>query len=162
MGQDVFLKLGKIDGDASDKKHSDYIEITSFSLSVSNKEDALLKTDERKEGATIEAISFSKKFDKSTSKILDLACKNDPLDGECTVHFCRPGGQLVASSGLSDYLVFTLTDASVESYSFSGGGGFPTENFTLQFSKLEWEQKDENGTRTGGGAYVRPDSKTTG
>lgn len=162
MGQDAFLKLGNIKGDCEDAKHKDCIEITSFNLSVSNKEDALLKTEEIMEGATVDGISFSKRVDGASSKMLDIACKNAPIEGECVIYLCRPGGQLVASSGLHDYVTFTLTDASIESYSLSAGSGYPTENFTLQFQKIEWSFTKNDGSSGGRGSYSRPASKVGG
>ena len=144
MGQDAFLKFKDIKGDVTDANHADEIEISSFSFSVSNIEDALLKEEERLEGATVGGISISKKVDRASPKLLAAACGSTDL-GESVVYFCRPKGTLGTSSGLETYMTFTLSSTSIQDYSLNGGSGYPTENLTLQFVKLEWELKDEKG-----------------
>ncbi len=156
MGQDIFLELKGIEGDADDAGHAGHIEVSSFSFNVSSKVDARSTTGEQgHQGTDVSSISFSKKVDKSTAKLLDYACKRKPIEGGCFVRFCRPGGQLVASNGLKDYLTFELKDVFIESYSLNGGGGYPTESFTLQFGVIEWTLKNEKGVQVGGDQYDR-------
>jgi len=162
MGQDIFLKLGEsnVNGSVTDAKHTDYIEITSFGLSVKNRQDKIQTDNESKlEGASIEALTFSKKFDDSSAKLLRLALNDGSMDNECVIHLCRPGGATTTSSGLSTYLEFTLKGASVQSYSLNAGGGAPNESFSLQFASISWTQYAENGTTSiASSTYTRPTS----
>lgn len=163
MGQDVFLELGAsgLKGDATDAKHDGQIEVTSFGLSVNNRQDKVQTEGERKafKAATIEGISISKKLDQSSWKLLQLSLETDAMEKPCKIHFCKPSGSLTTSRGLSKYMEFTLTNASIQNYTLNAGGGYPTESFTLQFKVLEWEQYDEGGTRIGGDKYERPVGK---
>lgn len=157
MGQNTFLKLEGIKGSVTDANYDDCIEISSFSFNVSNMEDALLKTDERLEGATVSAISVSKKLDRSSASLLKAACENTDL-GTSYVYFCRPKGALGTSSGLETYITFTMENTSIENFDFSGSG-YPAETLTLQFTSLDWDIKDETGASIGSGKYTRPESK---
>ena len=161
MGQNAFLKLDGIKGNVKDTGFKDCIEISNFSFHVSNKEDALLKTEERLEGATIGSISISKKIDKSSSKLIETACKNEDL-GTSYVYFCRPKCDLNSTTGLEAYMTFTMESTSIENYNLNGGAGYPTETLSLQFTSLAWDLKDEDGKSVGSGKYVRPDSKLEG
>lgn len=161
MGQDTFLKIEGIKGDVTDAKFSGCIEISSFSFDISNIEDALLKTDERLEGATIGSVSISKKVDKSSANLIKASCENADL-GTSNIYFCRPKGAFGSSSGLEAFMTFTLESTSIESYNINGGSGYPTESLSLQFSSLEWDIKDEKGQTAGSGKYTRPESKLEG
>lgn len=157
MGQDAFLKLKDIKGDATDANHKDEIEINSFSLSagISEAWDQKSEEGERLKVSKIEAISISKKFDRASAKLLDAASKNSPLETSY-IYFCRPSGDLGTSSGLETYMTFTLFGTNIDSYSLNGGGGYPTESFTLRFSKIKWQLKDSSGGTAGEGEWSQP------
>lgn len=137
MAGDAFLKLSEITGECKDSKHTKWIDITSFSLTISNAEDALKKSDEKSEGPTIEAISIGKKLDRASPKLASLACSGNTMSS-ATIDLCH------SDDGQETYMQYNLKSVSIENYSVSGGDGLATETISLRFNQIEWIFKDGN------------------
>jgi len=131
---DAFLKIEGVPGEATATGHKDEIDIESFSMGVA-------RTVVTGGGGTqtgrpqFTDISFSHQLDKA-SPLLMLRCAQGTVI-PTAVLTCRTVG---AASSLVFYKI-TLTDVIVTSVSVGGasGGDRPTETFSLNYARIEWE-----------------------
>jgi len=124
---DAFLKLEGVPGEATATGHKDEIDIESFSMGIARAGSA--------SGPQFSDISFTHLLDKA-SPILILKCAQG-AHIPTAVLTCRT----VGASSLVFYRI-TLTDVMVTSVSIgvaSGGGDRPTESFSLNYTRIEWE-----------------------
>jgi type VI secretion system secreted protein Hcp len=128
---DAFLKLEGVPGEAIATGHKDEIIIDSFSMGVSRP----AATGGTQTGrAQFTDISFSHRLDKA-SPILMLRCAQG-THIPTAVLTCRTIGARV-----DDFYIIRLTDVVVTSVSIGGaaGGDRPTETFSLNYARIEWE-----------------------
>ena len=130
---DYFLKIDGVDGESQDEGHKDWINLLSFSQSVSVDIDP---TSGRPGTAKFEDIQFTKYLDKATP-LLMLNCASGKHIPTATL-VCRKAGTGAAPV---EYYKITMTDILVSSVSTSGSAGdpVPTETLSLNFTKIEWE-----------------------
>jgi len=128
---DAFLKLEGVPGEAIVTGHKDEIDIESFSMGLSRPA-ATGGTQTGRPQFT--DISFTHYLDKA-SPILMLKCAQG-AHIPTAVLTCRT----VGASSFVFYKV-TLTDVMVTSVSIGGasGGDRPTETFSLNYTRIEWE-----------------------
>lgn len=144
---DFFLKIDGIEGESPDSKHKNEIEVMSWSWG------------ETQHGASgqgggggagkvqMQDFHFVSKSNKATPKLM-LAC----ADGEHikkAVLTCRKAGK-----EQQEYYLITLSDLLVSSFQTGGseGGILPTDQVSLNFSKVEFEYKEQKPDGTLGGA----------
>ena len=166
MGHHAYLQFVEkktVEGDIIAPLYDGAIEISSFGFDVSNRKDALKKSEELEaiQAAEVSGVSISKKVDASTPKILAHACVDKGL-GDCKIFFLRPKQDLGSTTGLATFLEFKLENSNVENYNISGGSSYPTENITLKFSKIHWNLNDKKGGSVGKGSHSIPDTDTKG
>lgn len=140
MAFDYFLKLEGVDGESTDDKHKDWIEIDSFSWGLGQiiGEDG---TQPRGGGGggggagkvQIQDFNFVKKIDKS-SPVLMLSC--------ATGQHMKEGVLIGRKAGEKplEYLKIKLTDILISGYQTGGSAGdvVPTDQFSLNFAKIEF------------------------
>ncbi len=133
---DFFLKIEGIDGESTDDRHKGEIEIQSFSWGVSNA-GSFSSGGGGAGKASFQDMHFTRRFDKA-SPVLALACATGQHIPSAVL-VCRRSG----SDGQPvQYYKITLTDilvSGVATGGSSGGGDLPTESFSLNFAKIEWE-----------------------
>ncbi len=129
---DAFLKLEGVPGEATTTGHKDEIVIDSFSMGVSRP--APTGGGQTTARPQFTDISFSHQLDKA-SPLLMLRCAQG-THIPTAVLTCRTVG---AASVL--FYRITLTDVMVTSVSIGGasGGDRPTETFSLNYTRIEWE-----------------------
>ncbi len=145
---DFFLKLDGIDGESPDEKHGKEIEIKSWGFGV-----AQTGSSDRGGGAgtgkaMFQDISFTKIFDKASPKLMAACASGDHKPSALLT--CRKAGK-----EQQEYLKITLTDVLVSHYGTAGSegsGGALFDNFALNFSKIEFEYKEQTKDGTLGGA----------
>jgi type VI secretion system secreted protein Hcp len=162
---DYFLKLEGIDGESQDSKHKNEIEIHSWSWGAANKGTAAAGGGMGQGKVAMQDINFLKNIDKASAKLM-LACAS----GQHIKSAILVGRK--AGKEQQEYLKITLSDVLVssiqhghgtqQSYSFSGtgdqspvpSGAAPpaTESFSLNFTKIEFEYKEQKADGTLGGA----------
>ena len=128
---DAFLKIEGVPGEATASGHKDEIVIDSFSMGVSRP----AATGGTQTGrAQFTDISFSHRLDKA-SPILMLRCAQG-THIPTAVLTCRTLG-----ARQDIFYVIRLTDVVVTSVSIGGaaGGDRPTETFSLNYARIEWE-----------------------
>ncbi|HEX7892989.1 MAG TPA: type VI secretion system tube protein Hcp, partial [Terriglobales bacterium] len=75
MAVDIFLKLGDIKGDSTDKTHSDCIDVLSWSWGASQSGTMHMGTGGGAGKVSVQDMSFTKYTDKATAPIVAACCK---------------------------------------------------------------------------------------
>src|SRR5688500_10936143 len=132
MAVDMFIKIGKLEGESKDTKHGKEIDVLAWSWGASNSGSAHVGGGMGAGKVNVQDLSFTKYIDKSSPDLM-LACCN----GE---HY--PEAKLVVRKAGKDpleYLTITLKEVIVTSVSTGGSGGEDrlTENVTLNFAKVQ-------------------------
>jgi len=146
---DFFLKIDGIDGESTDDKHKGEIDVDSWSFAEAQAGHAQSGGGLGAGKVKLEPFQFTAKLSKASPKLL-LACANGEHIKKAVL-LARKAGK-----NQQEYLKFTLSDVLVSTYKVHGAGGaggvIPTEQFTLVFSKIELEIKEQNADGTVGAA----------
>ena len=145
MAFDAFIKIDGIDGESTDAKHADWIEIISFNCGVDQKASATASSvgGASAERADFDKFAFSKLLDKASPK-LAVACAGGTHINNIVVEVCRSGTDKVK------YMEYKMTNCIISSVKTSAGGDFPGEDVAIDFGKIEWAYTVQK--RQGGGA----------
>ncbi len=147
--KDIYVKFegsSELQGDSTDTKHKDEIEVSSFSHRVfqpksSTASSAGGHTAERTEHGE---MVFTKDIDKATSKLL-RACSAGTVYPKVKITFYRAfGGKSTTSTSQSrvDYYTIVLEHVVISSVQTDiSEGSLPTETFGLKYAKITWEYK---------------------
>ena len=137
---DYFLKLDGVEGESTDERHKGEIEILSWSWGETN---TAAMSPGRGGGAGAGKVSmqdfhFVKSYDKASPSLF-LKCATGEHIKEATLSVRKAGGDQ------QEYLKVTLTDVIITSYQTGGSSGdpVPTESFSLNFAKIEFEYKPQ-------------------
>ncbi len=137
MAFDCFLKIDGVDGESTDDKHSDWIELLSFSTGVSQISSGAASSGGGRSAQRCDHQDFSvvKTLDKASPK-LALYCCNGTHIKEVTVELCRAGGDK------QKYMEYKMSDVIVTSArpggSAQGGEALPLEEVSFNYGKIEW------------------------
>jgi type VI secretion system secreted protein Hcp len=146
---DYFLKLDGIEGESSDAKHKGEFEIFSWSLGATN--NGTFGTGTGGGGAgkvAMQDMHLTKSHCKASPKLL-LACSTGQHIKSALLTCRKAGGDQL------EFIKITLSDVLVSSYqtggSASGDSLLPTDQFTLNFAKIEhaYTPQDSTGAGTG-------------
>jgi len=137
MAFDCFLKIDGIDGESTDDKHKDWIELLSFSHGISQPATgsaarAGARTAER---CLLEDFSIVKTLDKASPKLALNCCNGKHID-DVTLELCRAGGdkQKFMEYKLSDVIVSSVKPGG----SAQGAEALPLEEVSFNYGKIEW------------------------
>lgn len=147
MAFDAFIKIGDIEGESTDDKHAGWIEITDYSMDITQ---TISTTASSSGGASAERADFTdfsitKQLDKATPK-LALACADGTHFGKIVVELCRAGTDKLK------FVEFILTNCILSSISMAAGKEFPEETISINYGKIEWgyvQQKRQGGYASG-------------
>lgn len=135
MAFDAFRKIAGIDGESTDEKHTNWIEILSYSWSVSLPQ----ATTPSKRGvvaarATFRDFSIHKRLDKASPKLM-LACASGQHFKAVTLELCRTGGDK------QPFVTYKFGDVIITSVAPSGDTGSDLSSETVSFSygQIEWK-----------------------
>ncbi|MGA3127066.1 MAG: type VI secretion system tube protein Hcp [Candidatus Korobacteraceae bacterium] len=146
---DYFLKLDGIPGESQDSKHKGEIQLESWSHSATNRGTAGSGTGGMGAGKVdLGDLVFTKTVDKSGPKLFQACCSGEPIKSAVLV--ARKAGK-----EQQEYLKITLGDSLVSSYSLGASGGsdvMPTEQFSLNFSTIKIEYKEQKPDGSLGGS----------
>jgi len=145
---DYFLKIDGIDGESADAKHKGEIDIESWSWGESQ-----TGTHSGMGGGGAGKVSFqdahfTAKISKASPKLFLVCAGGDHI--KKAVLTCRKAGK-----EQQEFLKITLSDLLVSSYQTGGSAGssvVPTDQVSLNFSKIEVEYKEQKPDGTLGGA----------
>lgn len=144
-----YIKIGDIKGECTEKDHKEWIELASWSWSVSK--EMTYKQNKPAPGSThVNDLTISKNCDLA-SPLLMKACCDGTYFKEVELHLTKDTGKR------EKYLVYKLENAFLSSYDIGGGGEEPNDSFTLSYHKVtfEYTQYDDAGKKKGNnsGAY---------
>ncbi len=144
-----FLKIDGIPGESTDDKHKGWIEVLSYSHSISAAVSRVIGIARTAERSEHQDFSIVKLMDKASPKLALSICRGDIIP-EVTLVLCRAGGDKLS------YMEYVLRDVIVTSLQPAGnpqtGEALPTEDVTLNFGEIEvkYTQTDPNTGEPGG------------
>jgi type VI secretion system secreted protein Hcp len=144
---DYFLKIDGIEGEAHSKGHEKEIDLESWSWGEAQQGTHASGGGGGAGKVAMQDFRFTMKVNKSSPKLM-LACATGEHIKDATLT-CRKAGK-----EQQEYLKIKLTDVLVSAYQTGGhaGGVVPSEQVSLNFSKIEMEYKEQKADGTLGGA----------
>ncbi|KIC45653.1 hypothetical protein RA28_08010 [Ruegeria sp. ANG-S4] len=138
--ENVFIKMD-FPGEAREKGHTDWIACKEISWTVERTLDmADMGTTQRGyANANFGKVELSTELSKASAKLMTYVASGKS-NAEMTIHLCRSGDD--EKKGMEPYLILTLRDAIVDSYSVSGGEeSIPTESWTVAYRGISVKYK---------------------
>jgi len=141
---DYFLKIDGVPGESTDDGHKDWINLESWSWGATQ-----TATGSGGGGGagkvSVDSFSFGKTVDKSSPKLFESLTSGKHIKN-ATIELCIHSEEGTRSLC---YLTIQLSDIIVSSYQIGGSGGdVPTDQFSLNFAKIEFEYKPQNSDGT--------------
>jgi type VI secretion system secreted protein Hcp len=137
----AYIKFDGVDGEATDREHTMWSDMMSFSQTIT-REDPSGDTTRQRASATLGDVVVTKELDKSSPKLAESI-----LTGKV---FPKVEIQLASSAGT--YFAYELKNVMITSYSISGGADeMPMESFSLNFEaiKITYTEYDSEGKSKG-------------
>jgi type VI secretion system secreted protein Hcp len=145
---DYFLKIDGIDGESSKNKHENEIELESWSWGESQSGTAAHGGGGGAGKVAMQDFHFVMKVSKASPKLM-LACATGEHIKKAVLTARKAGKEQ------QEYLKVTLSDLLVSSYQTGGSGHgdvVPTDQVSLNFSKIEVVYKEQKADGSLGGA----------
>ncbi len=136
---DYFLKVEGIDGESSDHKHKGEIDLESWSWGEAQHGTHSSGGGGGAGKVSMQDFHFVAKISKAAPKLM-LACATGEHFKKAVLT-CRKAGK-----DQQEFLKITLSDLLVSSYQTGGSGHaniVPTDQCSLNFSKIEFEYKEQ-------------------
>lgn len=135
---DYFLKIEGIEGESTDSKHKNEIELMSWSWGETNSGSHAIGRGGGAGKVSMQDFNFVMSVNKSTPKLM-LACATGQHIKSATLTARKAGGEQ------QEYLTITFSDILVSSYQTGGSSGdiIPTDQISLNFSKIEYAYKPQ-------------------
>ena len=144
---DYFLKIDGIDGESLDSKHKGEIEVLSFSFGAQNGGTFAMGSGGGAGKVHIHDITFVSHVNKASPKLF-LACCNGQHISKVSLTLRKAG------KDQQEYLKIQMNDVLVSSFQTTGSESsvIPTEQFSLNFAKIEFDYKEQKSDGTLGGS----------
>jgi type VI secretion system secreted protein Hcp len=113
MASDIFAKLGDIKGESTDAKHTDEIEVLSFSWGVTNPAPSGSGGGAGAGKATFKDLSITHHIDKASPKLLEACATGTHLKDATITH--RKAGK-----GQQEYLIIKMNDVIITGVTHEG------------------------------------------
>lgn len=151
MAFDAFLKIDGIDGESTDDKHKNWIEILSFSWGLTQPATGSGSSGGARSSERVTASDFSivKTIDKTTPKLMEKVCNGEHIK-EIKLELCRNTG------AKEKYAEYVMKDVLISSWrpggSAQGGETLPLEEVTFNPGemKLTYVITDQKTGKAGG------------
>lgn len=137
---DYFLKLDGIDGEATDAKYKNSIDVESWSWGETQSGTHSGGGGGGAGKVQMQDFHFVMKINKASPKLM-LACATGEHVKKATLTCRKAGGKQ------EDFLTIVMSDLLVSSYQTGGSGHsdiVPTDQISLNFSKIEFEYKPQD------------------
>lgn len=147
---DYFLKLDGIDGESTDQKHKNEIDLESWSWGASQSGSSAGGGGGGAGKVHMQDFHFVMKVNKASPKLL-LACASGQHIKKATLT-CRKAG-----TTQQEFMKVVMSDLLVSSYQTGGSGHgdvVPTDQISLNFAKIEVEYKEQKADGSLGGAVT--------
>lgn len=136
---DAFLKIDGIEGESGDSKHGKEIQLESFSFGAQQAATAAVGGGMGAGKVHFHDVSCTHNVDKASPKLM-LACATGQHIKKAVLSVRKAGGEQ------QDYLIVTMDDVMVSKFETGGqaeGNDLPSEQFSLNFSKINFEYKEQ-------------------
>jgi type VI secretion system secreted protein Hcp len=144
---DLYLKIEGIEGESSDAKHKGSIELDSWSWGATQSGSHASGSGGGAGKVNMHDFHGVMKVNKASPKMMLACATGEHL--KKAVLTCRKAGK-----EQQEYLKITFTDLLVSSYQTGISGGLiPTEQFSLNFARVEIEYKEQKPDGTLGHAH---------
>jgi type VI secretion system secreted protein Hcp len=134
---DYFLEIDGVKGESSDQKHKDTIQIESFSWGVTNSGSFSSGGGGGAGKVSFQDIHFSAPVSKASPLLFKGVAQGTHFK-KATLYVRKAG----AAGGQGDYYVIKMEDCLVSSYQSrpsDGSDAVPTDQFSLNFTKIEFK-----------------------
>ena len=138
MATDIFAKIGTIQGESTDVKHKNEIDVLAWSWGVTQSGSMSYGGGVGSGKASFNDLSFTHHIDKA-SPLLMKACATGTHIPDATITVRKAG------KGQQEYLIIKITDVLITSVAMSMSEGLPSgaEDVALQFAKVDFEYKPQ-------------------
>lgn len=128
----IYLKFDSIKGSTTDDKFPDQIELQSFQWGAGLGVGSPRGGDRTTSEPSVSEITATKTLDKASEGLFKALLTGDPV-GKGVISFAAASkGESVA------YATLEIEDVIISGFSLSSGGDFPSESFSLNFTKFDW------------------------
>ena len=143
---DYFLKIDGIEGESPDHKHKNEIQVESYSFGASNGGTFSHGGGGGAGKVVMQDFHFTCKANKASPKLMQACAGGDHIKSALLT--CRKAGK-----DQQEYLKITLNDVLVSSFTMNGSPHevVPVDQVSLNFSKIEFEYKEQKPDGTLGG-----------
>ncbi len=148
MSYDMFLKVEGVDGDSTDAKHENWIEVVSYShgiVAVIEVASGLLTGTPQHQDFTI-----TKRVDKASPALAAKLCSNANIP-EVKLELCR------ATGDKTTFMAYTLTDCRIAAFLPRGSGKaedpLPFEEVRFSYRRITWTYTATTPGGKGGDVY---------
>lgn len=148
MASDYFLKLTDIEGESQDKKHTNEIDILSFDWTVAQPDAGGTLSGSGAGRVRVGSFNFTARQSKASPKLF-LACADGSHIGSAVLTIRKAGKEQ------QEFSTYTLSDCIVTSFHVDSppdDSGIPIDKFSIGFSKVEHEYKEQKADGTLGGS----------
>jgi type VI secretion system secreted protein Hcp len=145
MAFDAFIKIDGIDGESTDDRYADWIEILYYDFGLDQR---VSRTASSAGGASAERVTFqefnfTKLLDKASPN-LAVSCADGTHIDNIVVALCRAGAEKIK------FMEYKMSNCIISRVRVESGGDFPFEKIGINFGKIEWRYTQQK--RKGGGA----------
>jgi len=136
---DYFLKIDGIEGESGDSKHKGEIEILSFSWGATNTGSHSGGSGGGAGKVVLQDLHFTTKVNKASPKLFQACATGEHI--KKAVLTVRKAGK-----DQQEYYVIKMDDLLVSSYQsggHEGGDPIPTDQFSLNFTKISYDYKPQ-------------------
>jgi len=141
---DYFLKIDGIEGESGDAKHKGEIEILSFSWGATNTGSHSGGSGGGAGKVVLQDLHFTTKVNKASPKLMQACATGEHI--KKAVLTVRKAGK-----EQQEYYVIKMEDLLVSSYQsggHEGGDPIPTDQFSLNFTKISYDYKPQKADGT--------------
>ena len=149
MAQDIFLKIGGIDGESQDSAHKNEIDVSSWSWQVLQESNMHQGSGGGSGKATVRDLNFVHNVDRSSPNLMKF-CLTGKHIAEAKLTVRKAGGSPL------EYLKITMTDVVITNVQPAGNASDETirEQVSMSFAKVKQEYTVQNQQGGSGGAVT--------
>jgi type VI secretion system secreted protein Hcp len=145
---DYFLKVEGIDGESTDDKHKGEIDLESWSWGETNSGSFAAGGGGGAGKVVMQDLHVVSKMSKASPNLM-IACATGQHIKKAVLTSRKAGGKQ------EDFFVVTMSDVLISSYQTGGHNSsdvIPTDQYSINFAKIEFEYKEQKADGSMGGA----------
>jgi type VI secretion system secreted protein Hcp len=138
MAVDYYLKIEGVEGESTDSKHKNEIDVESWSWGATQSGTSAAGGGGGAGKVSMQDFHFVMRLNKASPKLMLACATGDHLKSATLV--CRKAG-----GDQQEYMKIVMSDLIVSSYQTGGSTGdvVPIDQISLNFSKIEYEYKPQ-------------------